>query len=75
MQELTLHSERPPGAIEDCNGRGVWVRDGETADEIMRGAQALEGQFDVPLFISHLMVSAVLSAIRPASVLHDSRKA
>lgn len=60
----TRQADATIGRSENWNGRGVWVKPGETAREIMEGAKVLEEQFDVAPFISRLMVSAVLSKIR-----------
>ena len=57
------------GKIDGYKGRGVFLSRadlavGTTAAEIMEGAWVLERQYEIPPYISRMIVSAILSAVR-----------
>ena len=52
------------GAIQEYNGRAVFVPHGMTAAEIMEAAGVLEREFEVEPYLSRHMAVAVLTAAR-----------
>lgn len=52
------------GTIQGFAGRGVFVPEGLTAEEIMAGAAVLERRFDIAPYISRVIVCDILLAIK-----------
>ena len=52
------------GRLEVYEGRGIWVPNGMTADEIAEGARALSERFHVDKHTARMMAVTLLEAIR-----------
>ena len=52
------------GTLEAYEGRGLWVPNGMTAVEIVKGARAITDQFDIDKFTARDIAIALLRVIR-----------
>ncbi len=52
------------GRVETFEGRGVWVPNGITAEEIAKAAEAVEDRFAIDKHIARSIAITVLQAVR-----------